>query len=238
VPKVHGKQSKVFVNGHHVSSDFDSFDIQISVDMADKSAFQDIQKAYANGMMSATLSLDGLFDDAATAADKYLTDAIGGTGAAIWCLFPEGDAVEKSGYGISGQENTHNVMSTKDDMAKISAGCQADYAERVISLLPLSTKTTSGSGTANNNGAATVDIGGSAYIQATAVTGTVAVKIEHSVNNADWTDLVSFTAVAAIGAQRVAIAGTINQYTKVTYTLDGGESITMQVSLHRNEVNV
>jgi hypothetical protein len=235
--KVHGKQSKVFVNGHHVSQDFDSFDIGISVDMADKSAFQDIQKQYANGLMSATLSLDGLFDDSATAADKYLTDAIGGTGAVIWCLFPEGDAIGKSGYGVSGKENTHNVMSTKDDMAKIAAGCQADYAERVISLLPLSTKSASGSGTAYNNAAATT-AGGSAYIQATAVTGTVAVKIEHSADNSTWADLVTFTAVTGPMAERKEITGTINQYTRVTYTLDAGESITMQVSLHRTEEDV
>jgi hypothetical protein len=233
--KVHGKKSKVFVNGHHVSKDFDSFDIQISVDMANKSAFQDTQKSYANGMMSTSLSLDGLFDDSATAADKYLTDAMAGTGAAIWCLFPDGDELTKSGYGISGVENTHNVMSTKDDMAKIAVACQSSFgAERVLSLLPLSTKSTTGNGTANNNLSATT-LGGSAYIQATAVTGSVAVKIEHSTDNVSWVDLVTFTAVTAAIAERKAIAGTINQYTRVTYTLDGGESITLQVSLHRNE---
>lgn len=235
--KVHGKQSKIFVNGHHVSGDFDSFDLQISVDMADKTAFQDTQKSYANGLTSATLSLDGLFDDSATAADKYLTDAISGTGEAIWCVFPEGDAITKSGYGISGVENSHQVMATKDDMAKIAAACQSSYgAERIVSLLPLSTKTASGNGTVNNNLAAST-LGGSAYIQAAAATGSVEVKIEHSADNSTWADLVSFTAVTA-AAERKEIAGTINQYTRVTYTLDGGESITMQVSIHRTEEDV
>jgi hypothetical protein len=45
--------------------------------------------------------------------------------------------------------------------------------------------------------------------------------------------LVSFTDVSSIKAERKAITGTINQYTRATYTLDGGESITMQISLHR-----
>jgi hypothetical protein len=230
---VHGKQSKVFVNGRHLSREFDSFDIQMSADTAEGSGFQDTSKSYNPGQIDATLSLDGFFNVEATAADKILSDAIGAS--AIWCVFPEGDAITKSGYGISGIENSHQVMSTKDDNARITAGCQSNVgAERIISLLPLSTKSASGSGTVNDNTAATTDIGGSAYIQATAITGNVAVKIEHSTDNAAWTDLVSFAAVTAIKAERVAIAGTINRYTKVTYTLDGGESITMQVSLHRN----
>jgi hypothetical protein len=125
-------------------------------------------------------------------------------------------------------------MATKDDNARIAAGCQSNTAaERIISLLPLGAKTVSGTGTAHNNSTATID-GGSAYVQADAVTGAVAVKIEHSTDGVTWADLVAFENVSAFGAQRVEIAGTINQYTRATYTLDGGESITMQVSLHRN----
>lgn len=228
---IHGKQSKVFVNGRHLSKEFTSFDLSISADTAEKSGFTDTAKSYNPGQVDAALSLEGLFGDEATAADKYLTDAIAKD--SIWCVFPEGDAVTKSGYGVDGINNSHKVMSTKDDNARISASCQSNVgAERIISLLPLSTKTASGSGTANNNLSAST-LGGSAYIQATAVTGTVAVKIEHSTDNVTWADLVSFTDLTAAGAERKAIAGAINQYTRATYTLDGGESITMQVSLHR-----
>jgi hypothetical protein len=231
--KVHGKQSKIFVNGHHLSKQFTSFDLQMNADTAEKTGFQSEAKEYNVGMIGATLSLEGLFDDSATAADKYLADVLGGSGS-IWCVFPEGDAAGKAGYGIDGINNTHSVMATKDDNARIAAGCQSNVgAERIISLLPLGAKTASGSGTAHNNSAATID-GGSAYIQADGVTGTVTVKIEHSADGVTWADLISFVNVSAAGAQRVEITGTINQYTRATFTVDNGESITMQVSLHRN----
>jgi hypothetical protein len=230
---IHGKQSKIFVNGHHLSKQFTSFDLQMNADTAEKTAFQSEAKEYTVGQVNATLSLDGLFDDSATAADKYLTDVLGSSGS-IWCVFPAGDDIGKAGYGINGINNSHAVMATKDDNARIAASCQSNIAaENVISLLPLGTKMASGSGTAHNNGSETAD-GGSAYIQAGAVTGTVAVKIEHSEDNDTWEDLVEFDSVTAAGAQRVVITGTINQYTRVTYTLDSDESITMQVSLHRN----
>ena len=228
---VHGKQTKIFVNGRHLSTEFDSFELQMTADTAEKSAFQNTSKAFNPGQKTATLSVDGFFEVAATAADKILSDAIGVS--TIWCVFPEGDAITKRGYGIVGIDNAHKVMTTKDDNARITAACQSNTAEPIISLLPLSTKTASGSGTANDNGAATTD-GGSAFIHATAITNTVEVKLEHSADNNTWADLVSFTNVSAIGAERKAITGTINQYTRATYTLGAGESITMQISLHRN----
>ena len=227
---IHGKGSKVFVNGKHLSAYFDSFDLQLSADTAEKSAFQDTAKGYVGGMTGATLSLNGFFDEAATAADKILADAI--ATRSVWCVFPDGDAITKSGYGIDGSNNSHQVMSTKDDCARIAAACQSDVgADRIVSILALGSKTSSGSGTVNNNGGASTD--GAAYLQAISVTGSVAVKIEHSADNSSWSDLVAFTAVAGIKAERKAITGEIKQYTKVTYTLDGGEAITLQVSLHR-----
>lgn len=225
---IHGKLTKVFINGRHLSTEFDSANMNMTTDLADDSRFQMDDKAYTAGKQTATLGLEGFFGDTATAADKVLHDVLVAFGGVIWCIFPGGDT---GGYGVVGFDNSHQVMSTKDDNARIAAACQSNIAERIVSILPLSTKTSSGSGTANNNGAASTD--GAAYIQATAVTGSVAVKIEHSSDNSNWSDLVAFTAVAAIGAERKSITGEIKQYTKATYTLDGGESITCQVSLHR-----
>jgi hypothetical protein len=232
---IHGKQSKIFVNGHHLSKQFTSFDLQINADTADKTGFQSEAKEYNPGQVSAALSLEGLFNDTATSADKYLTDVLGASGS-IWCIFPAGDAIGKVGYGIQGINNSHAVMATKDDNARISAGCQSNIAaERIISLLPYGSKTASGNGSVHDNGDET-DGGGSAYLHVDAANGEIDVKIEHSEDGDIWEDLVEFVTVTAAGAQRVDIEGTIYQYTRVAYTLGEEDSITMQVSLHRKHV--
>lgn len=226
----HGKTTKVFINGRHLSAEFDSFDLNLAADTADASHFNANFKEFDGGTTSGTLSMGGLFMDTATGADAVLSAAVGAD--TVWCIFPGGDTAGLSGYGIVGNNTSHQVMATKDDVARVTAACQGNNAERVVSLMTLATKTSSGSTTAVDNGAATA-AGGSAYLQASAITGSVAVKVEHSSDGTSWSDLVVFAAVAAIGGQRVAITGTINRHTRVTYTLDGGESITLQASLHR-----
>jgi hypothetical protein len=227
---VHGKNTKVFINGRHLSSEFDSFDLTKTADTADGSHFDAASKEFEGGQTSASLNLGGLFLDTATAADAVLADAIGD--ASVWCVFPEGDAAGKAGHCVVGKNTSHQVMSTRDDLARITAACQGETAERIISLLTLSTVTSTGTGATHDNGASSAN-GGAIVLQATAVTGSVLAKVEHSADGTSWADLAAFAAVSTVGAQRVAVAGTINRYTRIAYTLDGGESITLQASIHR-----
>lgn len=227
---VHGKTTRVFINGRHLSSEFDSFDLAISADAADGSHFDATSKEYHGGQTASTLTLGGLFSDSAASADEILSAAVGdGT---IWCILPAGDAAGRAGYGVVGHNTGHQVMATKDDMARVSASCQGDVAERILSLISLTTVTSSGNGASQDAGASS-SAGGSAYLHATAVTGTVAVKVQHSADNNTWADLGAFADVTAIGGQRIAFSGTVNRYTRIAYTLDGGESITLQASIHR-----
>jgi len=56
----------------------------------------------------------------------------------------------------------------------------------------------------------------------TAAAGTVTVKVQHSSDNLTYADLITFSNVTAAGAQRATVTGTVNRYTRVTYTATSG----------------
>jgi len=228
---VHGKNTKVYLNGNHVSEFFNNSDINATSDVADASVYNQASKKFTAGQKTGTLAMEGIFDGGSGAIDEILEPIVGGK--SIWCIFYNGDASGKEGKGFEGLNTAYAIKSNIDDTTRISATAQSNVCqERIISLMTLEQKTTSGSTTSVDNATATV--GGSAYIHVTNVTGTVEVKLEHSINNTDWDDLVSFVDVDTSNtAQRVEIVGAIRRYARVTYTIGGGENITMQVSLHR-----
>lgn len=102
----------------------------------------------------------------------------------------------------------------------------------------LRTDTVATAGSAVDNGAATT-FGAQAYLHTTALTGTsVDVKIEHSTDNSTWSTLLDFGSIAAVGAQRATVAGTVNRYVRATTGAGTFTSITFALSFMRNPIAV
>lgn len=85
--------------------------------------------------------------------------------------------------------------------------------------------------------------GGNADLQMLALTlggfTNSVIKVRHSIDNSTWTDLATFTARTAIGAERIVIpAGTlINRWTAISWAYGGagsGQTVTPFVALNRN----
>ena len=58
--------------------------------------------------------------------------------------------------------------------------------------------------------------GASAYLQSFAVSsGSCVVKVQHSTNDASWSDLITFTGATGITAERGTSSGTVNRYLRV-----------------------
>ncbi|MGH3848414.1 MAG: hypothetical protein ACRDRT_01700, partial [Pseudonocardiaceae bacterium] len=89
-------------------------------------------------------------------------------------------------------------------------------------LHPLSAETTSGNGTSIDNAAASTT-GGVGHLHVSAATaGPHVIKVQHSVDNSVWADLITFASVTGATQERVAIAGTVNRYTRGNHTPGGG----------------
>lgn len=232
----HGKNVDVYCNGYDLTTYLSSISTPATAGVAETSTFRATSKTFVAGLKDATLSAEGFFDGSADAVDEVLSAALGVAGSE-WCWYPQGDAVGNYGYGLNAIETAHETQSTIDDACKIAVAAQSSVGkERIRSLHALGAESDSDwTGTAVDNGESTSN-GGSAYLQVTAATGTVEVKIQHSSDNfvADTEDLVSFTAVTGRTSERVTFTGTVKQYVRGFATLAGGETITFNLAIGRD----
>lgn len=224
------------MNGYNITGYLNKIEAPYTVDTAETSVFGSNNKSFIPGMKDATLSAEGLFDGDVDAVDQLFNSALAGANTAnnlIW--FPQGNTVGNIGYGLSMIQTAYNVMGTKDDAVKISmAGHSNIGRERLKMIKALAAVSANGSSASQDNAAATTN-GGSAYLQVTAAsgyTGNVAIKLEHSTDNAIWSNLAAFTNVTGRTNERIVIAGTINRYVRATYTLNNGTA-TFAVALCR-----
>jgi len=231
----HGKNTKVYCNGYDLTSYLTSIEVPSTADVSETSTFGNNSKTYIAGLKDATVSIEGFYDGSSDAIDEVLNAALGQNNNE-WCYYPNLDTVSNIGYGLSTVNNAVSVTSDIGDVTGISGEGQSNVSiERLESLHALSQETSSGNGTGVDGGASSSN-GGSAYIQATDVTGTVEVIIQHD-SNSDFstaTTLVSFTAVSTDHtSERVTFAGTVERYVRAVWTVGGGEDITFNVGFNR-----
>ena len=232
----HGKNTKVFYDKYDLSAYFNSVSVPMTADTSETTTFGKDSKTHIAGLKDATMTLEGFFDGSASAVDELLYNALG-TDNKLWSAYQSGDTIGLPGYAMRAVQTAYAVNSTVDGACTISAATQASGgAERVLSLHAMGAESASDwTGTGIDNGAASAD-GGSAYLHVTAVTGTIAVKIEHSTSS-DFTtgtaDLVTFTSVTAAVSERVTFSGTVNRYVRGFATIGAGETITFNIGVSR-----
>lgn len=120
--------------------------------------------------------------------------------------------------------------------ANVTYGVSGAVEEGVL-LQAHAALTANTTGTSVDNTAASTN-GAAGYLEYSAFSGFtgVAVKFQHSTDNSSWSDITggAFTSVtSAPGAQRIAMTGTINRYTRMVVTVTGSGSITVAVALAR-----
>lgn len=208
----HGKDAKLYANGYDISAQLTSVAPDMSADVAETSGLGLASKTYVAGLKDATVALDGVFYGAAGESDEILQAALGGAAVLNW--LPQGDGFGKTCYGFDALETAYSPTTSLDDAGKFTASVQAKNAgERGVVLHALGAETTTGNGVAHDNGAATT-AGGAGWLQATGATGATVIKAQHSTDNVTFVDLVTFTSFAARTKERIAVAGTINRYTR------------------------
>jgi len=235
VPFLHGSQARVYANGYDLSPYFSSISTSGESDTAETSTLGATAKTYIPGLRDATLSAEGYFDGEANAVDEALSTALG-QDASVWTVLPQGDVIGSYGYGLSAILTSYEVNSPVDGVVDCSAEAQSKVGrERGIVLHVLAARNSSSNAASQNNSAASTN-GGAAYLQVMGQTGSASnstVKVQHSVDNSVWTDLVTFTVFNGRTAERRAITGTINQYTRASWTPAAGATITFAVLLSR-----
>lgn len=236
---VHGSKAKVYGSGVDLSPYLKSAGPSGEIDTADTSALGSVDKTFIQGLLGGDFSLDGMFDASATSPqtdaskiEDVLRNVLGVSDLVITHAI-QGDSFGAPAYIVQGVESGVEVSSPVTDVVSISGAITADVGlNRGLILQPAGNVAVGGNTASIDNGAgppAFTSKGGIGGLQVFAISGaganTLTVKVQHSVDNSVWVDLVTFTAqTAGEKAQTVRLADTaqVNRYVRGLWTLSAG----------------
>tara|TARA_R110001592_G_scaffold70003_7_gene214647 strand:+ start:2290 stop:3000 length:711 start_codon:yes stop_codon:yes gene_type:complete len=233
---IHGKSTKIFLNATDFSTYFTTADSTRTVDVAESTTFGSGSKTYITGNKDGTISLAGFFD---ATADAVLQPLLGGTSALLTIGVDGADATDLVRFG-NGNFTSYGVSSPVGDIVATSLDFQSDKGIFDGSVLESATYTSTTTGTARDNAAATTN-GGAGFVIITAASGTsptAIVKIQHSADNSTYADLITFTQATGATSEikYVAPDTTVNRYLKIVATIGGtNPSFSAIVGFGRNK---
>lgn len=255
--QVHGKSTRVLLNGYDLSGILHTAGGSIAVDTAEATVFTSPAKEYQPGLPDGTLSFEGYLDfdpdgvGALISLEQRVASWLGSKGVAL--MYPGGvDAVGSPGRACQFYQSTHDLESAIDGKAALSIELQATGGvSPVVSLANLVARTSTANGTNHDSSiVGGTAFGGVAYLEVTAGSGvgtSVVVKVQGSADGSTgWADLATFTSVPGAAtfvpnAQAVSwaagAAGSTPRYLRAAWTVAGGSpSFTFTVAAFRRLV--
>ena len=180
----------------------------------------------AVGLSRFSLTQSGFYDDDSDSINELL-EGNQGTNRVI-CLGPAGNTIGQPFTGVQGAINgSYRRQVSRGALHK----AESNYAgngriEDGVILHELSAETVDGdTESSSHDNAAQSTAGGAGYLQITAIDldGHTALEVDilDSADDATFASKAAFTAATAVGAERIAIAGTIRRYTAVSYDFTG-----------------
>lgn len=194
--------------------------------------------SFVPGLMSGTLGLRGPEQlDSTTGLQVELQAAIGVNDNLLVTCLPDGVTIGKPAFFAVVDPTDYAVDASVADAVAVTFSAQADESVELGYVIhALAAETVDGNGTAVDRGTVSTPStrGLVAGIHVTAYSGltSAAIKIQHSVDNSVWADLVAFTNVTALTQERVRVATgtTVNRYLRVVTDVTGTGSVTFLVS--------
>jgi hypothetical protein len=227
---VHGKNTKVYVNGYDLSDMFRASSIPAASGTAETTTYGKSDKTFIAGLKEATISVEGLFDGTADKVDEVLAPILGASAKSVWTILQGGDVLGGRGVGVDGIETAYEVTSPIEDAVQVTAEAQSSSGrDGIIVHHALAARTSDFDGAGVDGGAASTN-GGIGYMHVTDYSGfsSVVIKIQDSADDISYADLLTFSAVSSAPlAERQAVAGTVRQYTRVAIDVTGIGSITL-----------
>lgn len=245
----HGKNTKVAFGGDNLTTYFNEASLSASAETAQTSSFGSTAHSYVIGLTDGTISLSGLFDGATGAVDEKLQGALGSEDQYVLVL-PGGDGSDARALFCKCESTSYEVSSPIGDVVSVSAEFQADGGVHGGDYLRASTSDTTfdgitaggaavtENGTAKDGAAASSAGGvGQVHVMANTLNVALTVKVQHSVDNVTWVDLITFSSVTAgtETAEQKSVTGTVNRYVRSLVSVPiGTGSAQVAVAFKRN----
>lgn len=119
----HGRLTNISIDANDMSTYIDSSDFNVSVDSHDVTAYGDTNRQYIDGLIDATFSCSGHYDDAAGGPDTILRPLLGG-GAITIIRQPEGTGSGLPQQSFSAIPTSYDESNPVDGQITFSADFQ------------------------------------------------------------------------------------------------------------------
>lgn len=225
---------RVFANELAVSATVAGVTASHSRQVSEVTTVVDLGARFVPGLKSGTMSLRGPSDSAmAGNLNAELNAAIGVDNSLLVTALPDGDAVGKPALFCLADMTDWAIDANVSDAVGFTMGATADESVDMGWVLhPLTAEVADVNGTSVDRGTVGVPSTGglAAAISVTAYSGLTSalLKVQHSVDNSVWADLVTFTSVTGVTSERRAVANgtTVNRYLRAVTDVTGTGSVT------------
>lgn len=214
----HGKQATLYMGSLPLTAYFNKVSTAGQVDTAEASTFGDDDKIYVTGLGDATISGEGIYDTSGVGAERDLNAVLGSSTKQVVSVYHAGDTLGNRGVGMQADTTSVEVSADIGDVVMVSMEAQSsDGYQPIVSHSAFGTASTAGTATAIDNAVDTV-YGAIGYLHVTELSGSMAFVLQHSDDNVTYTTLVNFGTITAPMGTRVAVTGTVEQYTRLVRT--------------------
>lgn len=232
---LHGTNADVYMNGYDVTTYLTDFSLTINGEAVDVTTLSAVWHDVIAGLKAFTFTGNGFISGGAGSQDEVIHALMNSVKDVMY--FPQGDtAVGNFGYAGKGIQTTYTPTSPIGGASTFTLSSTGKgYADRIVALHIKEAETADENGASVDNTASSAN-GGAGYLQVFSFSGFsgVVVKVQHSTDNAIWSDLITFTTVAsAPTTEAISVAGTVNRYLRYTLDVTGSGSITFAVGFGR-----
>ncbi|MFI7707607.1 hypothetical protein [Nonomuraea sp. NPDC049480] len=221
---VHSKNGRVMVNNRHLSGRITGWTVAGERNMGETTTLLDDGARFIPGLRAGSVTVNGLFDGADDDIDETIQAADGALDGLLTTVLPDGFTIGKPAFIATSNLSSYVIESSVSDTVSLTVETTPnDGVDHGRVVHAHTAETATGNSTSVDNGASSAN-GGVASLHVTAASGTtpsLTAKVQHSVDNSVWVDLITFTAATAAGSQRRTVTGTVNRYVRETHTISG-----------------
>jgi hypothetical protein len=197
--------------------------------------------SYLNGRDDGTIILNGLFTEDTAPTHTALKSLAGGDTALLVSFAMGTNAAPVIGdisCHLRSQQNTYVASPELNGVVGISANFKAKGVPVEYGTLLIDSSISDDNNTASIDNDGSSANGGVGYVHLTGLSAGDSIdtlKITHSDDDAIFEDLITFTLDgSAVGAERIAVTGTVEQYVRAEWTVTGtGVSFPVMISFIR-----
>lgn len=219
-------KAKVYQNEFELSGDITNLKFDASQEAVDVTSISPstTTRTFNAGLITAAISAEGYLNMGDHEAELYTATASGH----VISVYPNAATANLVGYGLRGARSQLIYRGEIGQLMRFTydAFCTTQPLVKLNSMEGAVTKTSTGNGTDYSLGAVSATQAVYCFLHVTSVSGTdtptLTVKVQSSADGSSWDDVISMTAVTAVGAEVKSVAGAnTDTHWRVIWTISG-----------------